>query len=54
MNILEVGSDLKLEAANGIPYSWWVGSFKLLDKTATEITVPFLVTEEQLDCPTIG
>ena len=55
--LLEVGSDLKLEAANGtqIPYSGWVGvSFKLLDNTATEITVPFLVTEEQLDCPIIG
>ena len=45
--VLEVGSDLKLEAANGtqIPYNGWVGvSFKLPDETATEITVPFLVT----------
>ena len=55
--VLEVGSDLKLEAANGtqIPYNGWVGvSFKLPDETATEITVPFLVTKEQLDCPIIG
>ena len=45
--LLEVGSDLKLEAANGtqIPYSGWVGlNFKLLDNSVAEVTVPFLVT----------
>ena len=30
------------------------GNFKLLDNTATEITVPFLVTKEELNCPIIG
>ena len=55
--LLEVGSDLKLEAANGtqIPYNGWVGlNFKLLDNSVTEVTVPFLVTKEELQCPIIG
>jgi hypothetical protein len=46
--LLGAGSDLKLEAANGtqIPYNGWVGvNFKLLNNSAKEITVPFLVTK---------
>ena len=55
--LLGAGSDLKLEAANGtqIPYNGWVGvNFKLLNNSAKEITVPFLVTNEDLNCPIIG
>ena len=55
--LLKVGSDLKVEAANGtqIPYNGWVGlNFKLLDNSVTEVTVPFLVTKEKLQCPIIG
>ena len=55
--LLEGGSDLKLEAANGtqIPYSGWVGlNFKLLDNSVAEVTAPFLVTKEELQCPIIG
>jgi hypothetical protein len=55
--LLGAGSDLKLEAANGtqIPYNALVGvNFKFLNNSAKEITVPFLVTNEDLNCPIIG
>ena len=54
--LLEMGAELKLEAANGtrIPYNGWVEiNFKLLDDTS-EISVPFLVTREELSLPIIG
>ena len=55
--LLGIGANLKLEAANGtgIPYNGWVGiNFKLLDDTTNEISVPFLVTREELSIPIIG
>lgn len=52
---------LKLEAANGskIPYIGWAEiNVKLVHphdgQKRDEITVPFLVTNEKLDCPILG
>jgi hypothetical protein len=55
--LLGIGADLKLQAANGtqIPYNGWVGiNFRLLDKETSEISVPFLVTSEEMNSPIIG
>jgi hypothetical protein len=55
--LLATGADLKLEAANWtrIPYNGWVGiNFRLLDDATSEISVPFLVTSEELSISNIG
>ena len=55
--LLEVGADLKLTAANGtsILYEGSVEArFRLHGPEEKEVTVPFLVTREQLEQPTIG
>ena len=55
--LLEMGAELKLEAANGtrIPYNGWVEiNFKLLDNATSQISVPFLVTRKELSLPIIG
>ena len=55
--LLEVGADLKLTAANGtsILYEGSVEArFRLHGPEEKEVTVLFLVTREQLEQPTIG
>ncbi|CAB4044519.1 Hypothetical predicted protein, partial [Paramuricea clavata] len=50
-------SGLNLTAANGtpIPYKGWVEArFRLNREDEKEVTVPFLVTPEQLEQPIIG
>ena len=55
--LLEMGAELKLEAANGtrIPYNGWVEiNFKLLDDTTSEISVLLLVAREEVSLPIFG
>ncbi|CAB3983154.1 Transposon Ty3-G Gag-Pol poly [Paramuricea clavata] len=55
--LLGAGSGLNLTAANGtpIPYKGWVEArFRLNREDEKEVTVPFLVTPEQLEQPIIG
>ena len=55
--LLGANSGLNLTAANGtpIPYKGWVEArFRLNREDEKEITVPFLVTPEQLEQPIIG
>lgn len=56
-NIAELlDSELKLTAANGsaIPYRGWVELKFRLAPSHRELSVPFLVTDEELDAPLIG
>jgi hypothetical protein len=55
--LLAADSGLNLTAANGTPiaYKGWVEArFRLNREDEKEITVPFLVTPEQLEQPIIG